>query len=175
MGKVKRVRDFMIPLEKFPAIRDNTTLLDAVRVMEEAQLEVDRRKSLPRVLLVHDEIGVFVGYVRRRDIMHGLEPEHLISEPLQYKKKLFDVGVDPNLSELSYDHLINQIKQHTDRPVSDVMHPIETTINADDHLGKAIYEMVTFNVSPIPVLDKGYVVGVIRSVDVFHEIAILLD
>lgn len=175
MGKVKRVREFMIPLEKFPAVRDNTTLREAVHVIEEAQLEMDRRKSLPRVLLVYDEIGVFVGYVRRRDIMRGLEPEHLISEPLQYKKKLFDVAVDPNLSELSYDHVVNQIRQHANRPLSDVMHPIVTTINADDHLVKAIYEMVTFNISPIPVLDDGYVVGVIRSVDVFHELALLLD
>lgn len=175
MREMKTVGEIMVPLEQYPCVRDNTTLREAVEVIENAQIEVGQRKSLPRVLLVYDEIGVFVGYARRRDIMRGLEPTSLVSRPLEYRKKLFDVAVDPNLSELSWDHVVSGIREQGEKPIREVMRPIEAIVNADDHIIKAIYEMVSLDVSPIPVLKDGKVVGVVRTVEVFHELALLLQ
>ncbi len=166
-----RVREIMIPVARYPSVRDNTTLRKAIEVILGAVLEVEHEKSLPRVLLVFDGIDVLVGTVRRRDIMRGLEPSFLVSQPLEYRKKLFDVAIDPNLSELSYDRVIKGIRAQAERPVSDVMRPIEATLDAEDHIGKAIYEMVSLNVSLIPVLHEKQLVGVVRSVDVFRELA----
>jgi hypothetical protein len=39
---------------------------------------------------------------------------------------------------------------------------------------KAIYEMVSLNESLIPVVEGEEVLGVVRSVDVFHELAQLV-
>lgn len=174
MAGVKRIREIMIPVTQYPSVRDNATLRDAIAMIVSAELEVDLKKSLPRVILVFDGIDVLVGYIRRRDIMRGLEPSFLISQPLEYRQKLFDVAVDPNLSELTYDRVVKGIQSQADRPVSDVMCPFEATIDADDHVMKAVYEMVSLNVSLIPVLHEGNLVGVVRSVDVFHELAELL-
>jgi predicted transcriptional regulator len=175
MAGMQRVGEIMIPVEKYPSVRDKATLRDAIAVMESAELEVDRRKSLPRVLLVFDEIDVLVGYIRRRDIMQGLEPKFLTLQPLEYRKKLFDVAIDPNLLELSFDRVVKGIREQADRPVSDVMNPIEITIDADDHMIKAVYEMVTYNLSLVPVIKEGRVVGVLRSVDLFHELVKLVQ
>jgi predicted transcriptional regulator len=174
VGEMKRVGEIMIPIEQYPCVRDNTSLREAIAVIESAQLEVALRKSLPRALLVNDEIGVYVGYVRRRDIMRGLEPQSLIAKPLEYRKKLFEVAIDPNLSELSWDHVVKGIRQQGNRPVSDVMRPIEVILEADDHVIKAVYEMVSLDLNLIPVVENGEAVGVVRSVDVFHELALLL-
>jgi predicted transcriptional regulator len=106
--------------------------------------------------------------------MRGLEPRSLISKPLEYRKKLFDVAIDPNLSELSWDHVVSGIREQGRRPVSDVMRPIDAILNAEDHVIKAVYEMVSWDLSMIPVVDNGQAVGVVRSVDVFHELALLL-
>ncbi len=171
MDVMMRVREIMIPVARYPSVRDNTTLRKAIEVILGAVLEVEHEKSLPRVLLVFDGIDVLVGTVRRRDIMRGLEPSFLVSQPLEYRKKLFDVAIDPNLSELSYDRVIKGIRAQAERPVSDVMRPIEATLDAEDHIGKAIYEMVSLNVSLIPVLHEKQLVGVVRSVDVFRELA----
>jgi hypothetical protein len=130
MDAMKRVGEIMIPVAQYPSVRDNTTLRKAIEVIVGAVLEVDRRKSLPRVLLVFDGIDVMVGTVRRRDIMRGLEPSFLVSQPLEYRKKLFDVAIDPNLSELSYDRVVKGIRAQAERPVSDVMRPIEATLDA---------------------------------------------
>lgn len=174
MDELKRVRDVMIPLARYPSIRDTATLRDAVALMATAELDVRGRRSLPRVLLVFDEIQVLVGYVRRRDLMMGLEPRFLVVQPLAYRKKLFDVAVDPNLSELPYDRVVQGIRDQAGRPVSDVMQPIETVVQADDHIMKAIYEMVSQDLTLIPVVDGRQLVGVVRSVELFHEMAQVL-
>jgi len=174
MNGLKRVRDVMIPLAGYPSIRDTATLREAVALMATAQIEVDGRQSLPRVLLVFDAIHVLVGYARRRDLMMGLEPKFLVVQPLAYRKKLFDIAVDPNLSELSYDRVEQGIREQAGRPVSDVMQPIETVVQADDHIMKAIYEMVSQDLTLIPVVDGRQLVGVVRTVELFHEIAQVL-
>ncbi len=171
---MRRVKEIMIPVEQYPSVRDRATLREAIAKMEEAVLEVELRKSLPRVLLVFDEINVLVGTVRRRDLMGGLEPKFLLSKPLEYKKKLFDVAVDPNLAELSYDRVVRGIREQANRPVSDVMSPIEAILDADDHVMKAVQAVVALDVSLIPVLQEGQLVGVVRSVEVFHELAQLV-
>ena len=171
MEAVKRVAEIMIPVASYPSVRDTAPLREAMEIIEAARLEVARRPSLPRALLVFDEIHVAVGYVRRRDIMRGLEPPFLVSRPLDYPHKAFDVAVDPNLSELSYDRVVRAIRAQAERPVSDVMLPFETTVDADDHLIKVVSEMVALNLALIPVLRDRQLVGVVRSVDVFHELA----
>ncbi len=170
----RRIGEIMIPIEQYPSVRDTATLREAVAAIEGVQLEVDLRKSLPRVLLVFDAIDVMVGYVRRRDIMRGLEPRSMVSQPLDYRKKPFDVGIDPNLSELSYDRALKGILEQAERPVTEVMRPNEVLIDSEDHLMKAVYEMVSNNLSHLPVIQDGHLVGVVRSVDVFHELAQLV-
>ena len=94
---------------------------------------------------------------------------------LKYRRKLFNVKVDPNLSELSYDKVITRIRKRADRLVREFMISIKVTINYDDHIMKAIYEMVEQNTSMLPVLKDNSVVGVVRSVDVLSEIALIIS
>ena len=164
----------MIPLEVYPHVSQSCTIREVVELMEKSQLEVDGRKSLPRVVLVFDSENQLLGTVRRRDILRGLEPKFLSSEPMQYRKKLFDVKVDPNLAEISYEKVLHGILKRSERSVSEVILPIAATVDFEDHIIKVIYEMVDNNVSLLPVLKEGKVVGVVRSVDVLHEVAQIL-
>ena len=179
LGTLKRVRDIMIPLEKYPWVRLSGTLRDAVRVMRDAHLDVGRRRSLPRVILVFDHHEELVGIIRRRDIMRGLEPDFLVNMPLDLRVSHFDVGVDPHLAELARDarleKVVQGLREQGNRPVSDVMRPISTTLRPDDHIMKAMDEMVALNESLIAVVDKEEILGVVRSVDLFEELAALLE
>jgi CBS domain-containing protein len=174
MIRAKRAADIMIPLDKYPHVPYWFTLRQAIAEFEKSEFDIHGRKSLPRVVLVFNEAYELLGMARRRDILRGLEPEFLLGKPLDARKEMFDVKVDPNLSELSYEKLLEGIRKRAERPVSEVMLPIQATVDADDHLIKVIYEMVDNNVSQLPVLQEGRVVGVVRSVDAFHEIALLL-
>jgi predicted transcriptional regulator len=174
MKIAKIAEQFMIPLEKYPHISQWHTIREAIEVMEKAQLEADRRKSIPRVVLIFDEANQLVGMLRRRDILRALEPQFLASEPMHHRKKLFDVRVDPNLAEISYEKVLEGLEKRADQAVVDFMRPVAVTVDYNDHIMKVIYEMVDNNLSLLPVLKGGTVVGVVRSVDVLHEVAKIL-
>jgi len=170
----KTARDLMIPIEKYPHVCETCTLRQAVIEIENASLSVKGRKSLPRVLLVLDDNQQLVGVVRRRDILRGLEPRFLQNVPSSYQKKLFDMEVDPNLVEISFGQDEKMFKERAEKPVSKVMLPIVAAVNPDDHLAKIIYLMVSKNLALLPVIDNNKVIGVVRSVGVFQEVAKLL-
>lgn len=169
-----RVGDIMIPLEQYPAVGPDCSLRDAIALMQKASLEVAGRKSLPRLLLVIDASDKLTGVVRRRDIMRGLEPKSLVAEPLDYRKKLFDVRIDPNLSELAFDRVVQGVRQQAELPVRKIMRPIKATVDVSDHIIKAVYEMVSYSLTLVPVLDGKKVVGVLRTVEAFDALASLV-
>jgi len=172
--KDKTVQDIMVPVEEYPCIPDTLTIGDAVVEMT-VQILRTKHLSLPRVALVFDEdFADLRGMLRRRDIMRGLEPGFLISGSLGYAEKLFNVDVDPNLSELSHDKIVASLRQRSKRLVRDFMIPIPATINHDDHIMKAVCEMVDRDTSLLPVLEGPNVIGVVRSVDVLSEIALVI-
>ena len=172
--KDKTVQDIMVPVEEYPCIPDTLTIGDAVIEMT-VQILRTKHLSLPRVALVFDEdFADLRGMLRRRDIMRGLEPGFLISGSLGYAEKLFNVDVDPNLSELSHDKIVAGLRQRSKRLVKDFMIPIPATINHNDHIMKAVCEMVDRDTSLLPVLEGQNVIGVVRSVDVLSEIALVI-
>lgn len=173
--EVRFVEEFMVDLDSYPHIVDTCTLKDAVEAMQKfADFTNKKNKGIPRMLLVFDQANILVGMLRRRDIFRGLEPKFLLNEDLSYRKKLFDIQVDPNLSEMSPEQMLSGIKEQAKRPVTDVMRPVKMWVNYNDHVLKAIYEMVDHNVSLLPVLKGDKVLGVLRSVEVFQELAHIL-
>ncbi len=170
----RRVGEIMIPLEDYPHLPVWASIRETVEIFHRTELEVRGRKSLPRIVLLFDLDGSVAGSVRRRDLMRGLEPKFLVSQPLEYRQKLFNVEADPNIAELLFDKVVKGILEQVDRPVTDIMRPIEKTIDYDDHIIKAIYEMVNNSLSILPVVRDDTVEGVIRTVDVFNELAELI-
>ena len=172
--EMKRAGDLMIPLDEYPHIPYWFTLRQTVAELENTVLEHRGRKSLPRVVLVFDEKYQLMGVARRRDILRGLEPEFLTAKSLEVRKEMFDIKVDPNLSELSYEKLLDDIRKQAKRAVSEIMQPIVASVDFEDHMIKVIYEMVEHNLSLVPVMQENKVVGVVRSVDLIHEVASFL-
>lgn len=162
----------MVPLSDYPHISDQSTLREAMRVFESAPgLEVKGRKSQPRKMLVFDEANILVGVLRRRDIFRGIEPEFLTDKRLNTSQKRFSVQIDSNLLEMSFMQIIKGMRKQSNRKVSEVMIPIKAYVNHDDHIAKVIYDLVEYDVSLLPVVKNSKVVGVVRSLDVFSEVA----
>jgi CBS-domain-containing membrane protein len=167
--------EFMIPLQDYPHIPYWFTLRQAVVEIEKSVIEVRGQKSLPRALLVFDEKYNLVGTVRRRDLLRGLEPKFLRTMSISHRKQLFDVESDANLVDISEGKVGQAMKEQSAHPVSEIMQPIVSTVDFNDHLAKVIYKMLSKDLHLLPVLKDQEVVGVVRSVDVFHEVAIMLD
>jgi predicted transcriptional regulator len=169
--EAKRAGDIMIPLDRYPHIPHWYTLRQAIAELRASQIEVQGRLSLPRAVLVFNKTYELLGIVRRRDILRGLAPSFLVRGSQDYERRLFDVQVDANLSDFSSDKMMRAIRAQAERPVSEVMVPIIATVRSDDHLMKIVHEMVKHDLSLIPVLKDGRVVGVVRSVDLLNEVS----
>jgi len=167
--------DIMIPLDKYPHIPHWFTLRQAMVEMENSELEINGRKSLPRVVLVFDEKYQLLGMVRRRDILRGLEPQFMLDHPAGTQSESVGMEADPALSEVFSDEILKGVRGRAERPVSEVMIPVRGTVDHADHIAKVVYEMNANRFSLLPVLKEGRVVGIVRTVDVFHEFAKLLQ
>lgn len=169
----KSAHDIMIPINKYPNIFSGATIREAITEFEHAFLHVDGQMSLPRALLVIDKNHTLLGMVRRRDILKALEPRYMQPMEHHHQKELIDIEGSPELAVLSAGNLMRTVKAQANQRIDDIMLPAELMFTADynDHITKLVYVMTIKDLNLMPVMRDGKVVGVVRSVDVFHELA----
>jgi signal-transduction protein with cAMP-binding, CBS, and nucleotidyltransferase domain len=81
---------------------------------------------------------------------------------------------DGELARLSSEKIMEEVRQRARLKVNEVMVPVDCSVDHDDHIIKVVYEMNSNKVALLPVMKEGQVVGVIRSIDVFHQFAKLI-
>lgn len=163
--------DIMIRLDSYPHVPHWFSLRQAIVEMEKTQFEVDGRKSLPRVVLVFDKEYRLIGMARRRDILRGLGPDAMQESRERAGEK--DPGIKRDLrpGEAGRHTTLEELAKRAERPVSDVMTPIRATLAADTPLMEVANFMAINDVSIVPIVKNGTVVGMVRSTDVLHWIA----
>lgn len=161
----------MVPADKYPSAHADCSLREAARVMSEWHIDMHGSVSMPRILLLTDESGHLVSMVRRRDILRGLAPSFLVASISDHPEAMFDVDVDPNLTELLSDRAEEKLRAKAETLVSDIAHPIPATVAADDPLIRIIQILIRHDLSMVPVLEEGRVIGVVRTVEVLQEVS----
>ena len=174
MSKLKTAGDLMIPLEKYPHIPYWFTIRQAMAELQHSVLEIDGRRSLPRFILVFDEQYRLMGLIRRRDLLRGLEPDCLIDKTVEDRRQLLDSSIPLDKWQIPLDTILEQTKKKAEKTVADVMRPIDQTCDQNENVFQVIYDMNVNEVSLIPVLENGRVIGVVRTVDVFNEICSMI-
>ena len=167
----KKVPEVMIPLKDYPHISYWDTLLEAIEKIENSQIVYKNKSSLPRLLLVFGKDGDLVGYLRRRDILRALEPKFLVKQSRSFKMRLFSDDSNEELTPQFIEKIMDEVMELSKQPVSEVMTPVGQIVDYNASLFSAIYEMNINKTSMLPVMMDGEVVEVIRTVDVFHEVA----
>ena len=162
MPNDQEVKDLMIPLEDFPHIPYWFTLRQAMAMVREATVKFEGAFE-PRAVLVFDEKYQLMGILTLRNMIKGLEPSFLQETTL--------VAMDPNLIVLMGDLLGPNMRTASQRPVNEVMCPIQVTVDASAPVAKALYLMIQENVGFLPVMQTGKVIGMIRLSDLFNEVA----
>ena len=158
----KKVRDLMIPLEDYPHIPYWFTLRQAMAIIREATLKFEGAFE-PRAVLVFDEKYQLMGMLTLRDIIKGLEPRFLQETSL--------VKTDASLAVLLGDLFGPNLREQSQRPVSEIMSPIQVTVSGDSPIVKALYLMIKENVGLMPVIQDDKVAGMVRLSDLFNETA----
>jgi CBS domain-containing protein len=166
--------EVMIPLDNYPHVPYWFTLRQAIAEIENTELDIEGRKSMPRVVLVFDEEYRLIGLVRRRDILRGLGPDAL-QDPLEREGER-DPGFtrDLRLARQSARIDMAEIKKRAERKVQEIMTPVRVSVGQDAPLMEVVSVMVMNDISLVPVLRDNAVVGVARTAEVLKRIGGLI-
>lgn len=168
-------RKLMVPLDKYPSVIAEDTLAKAAKALSDWHIDMAGSVSMPRFALVLNDKSELVGVVRRRDILKGLAPSFLVADISDHPEKMFDVEVDPNLTEMLSDRAAEKLNKKSRALVGEIADPIPVTVQADDPLIRIIREMVRHDQAILPVEEDGAIVGVVRSTEVLAVVAELIE
>lgn len=171
MSDDKLVKHFMIDIFSFPHIPYWFTLKQAMGIIKKVVYESDESTDIkpvrPIMVMVFDEKYQFLGTLTHINILHGLLPQFL--KPAVKAQVLRE---DEDALSVLWDTLFeSESKTFAQKPVKDVMVPVNQFVTPDDPMSKAAYKMLHHNLILLPVLDeKKKLTGVIRMIEIFDEL-----
>ncbi len=161
------VRDFTIPLDRYPHLNENQTLQDAITQIRSFTVGENDRMRYSCLLVVNDQ-NQLVGRVTLKDLFHGLAPR--LVEATKVEKFEGKGSEFPNLAILMEDSLFADCKQLSQKKIGEFMGKIPLFIKADTPLLKGLALMLSNDNTPLPVVDNDKIIGVIRLEELFTEI-----
>ena len=171
----KRVKDLMIPLDEYPVVSPNATLLEAIMAITEAQKKRAPGLQPYRAVLVADRTGKIIGKLGQLAFLKALEPKYRHLGDLQ---KLKSAGVSDEMISTMVDHyrfleeaLPDLCARGRNIRVVDAMHPIAECIDENAKLCEAINKIVFYQQLSLLVMRGQQAVGVLRLSDLCDEIA----
>lgn len=171
-----KVRELMRPIEEFPRVSSQATLMEAVEALEKADKEFQAGRASQRILLVYDEAGNVLGKISPMDVVQGLEPNY---ENIEALKNMPYYHLAPNLVDSMKDELLLW-----QRPLSELCSKATGVkinnfiklptpnhmVHAGDRMDKAFHLFVVGRRDSLFVREGERIVGVIRFSDVYRKI-----
>ncbi|CCO09464.1 CBS domain-containing protein [Desulforamulus hydrothermalis] len=160
--KEKKVKHIMLPIQDYATVFLENSLRDAMFVLKCTFFAgCSAGSQAHRSVLVFDHNKKLVGTLSFRDIINSLKiSRKALSEGFKYRE-----GVFTSLC------LLQAAKK-----VKEVMKPIgKVTVNVNDNILDAICLLMEENLELIPVEDKGQIVGMVRTVEIFKEVSELVE
>ena len=175
MGE-KKVRDVMVPLDEYPVVEENATLLEVVHALDEGQKRLPSGKQPYRAVLVIDQQGKIVGKIGQHAFLAALEPKYNLVGDLD---RLHTSGLSPELVSLAMEHyrffeesLPDLCQRRSAMKAGDAMHPLSESVEETASISDAIHKIVMWQHQSLLVTRGDEVVGLIRLSDLYDEIAL---
>ncbi|RJQ28123.1 MAG: CBS domain-containing protein [Peptococcaceae bacterium] len=162
----KIVKDIMVPVESFPAVTAQSTVKNTVAVLVKA---LESEPCFHKVVLVVEN-NTLAGIVGLKELLLAAEPSFLKENTYRG----WTVSGDWTMPLFVRGWVTERCLESAGRLVKDIMRPVVLKLKTVDPLGKAVHLMLAERVDILPVLQDNRVVGMVRDVDVFYEMASLL-
>lgn len=165
-----KVRDIYIPMQNYPHIPVTATICDAIKLMHSSQTEAHKY----RTILVHDNEEHLVGHLSLRDLLRAIGPRYLRKAGPSVKGNQPFEMIPQDFAALSLiwqEGFTSKIQEEAQNPVTNYLTLFEHTVKLDDPFAKCAYLLLIEDLHIIPVVEDEKVVGVVRLVDVFENIA----
>ena len=150
------IRDIMVPISEYSVVNEQALVRDAVKVLKKSFYKDDKGGIVGhRSLLVTNKKNELVGIVTLRNILKAVLTKNDLPE--------------------NYLWIYSVNASGSDMPVKSVMRATKIVfVEVEDDLYKAVDLFLTKKVNSLPVLEKGKLIGIIRTIDVFGVIGELL-
>lgn len=164
------VKDVFIKIDKDPNILANAPIGEAIHMMHH-ELE---EKNKYRTILVMDDDDHLQGYLSVFDLIRAVGSDYLQKNRPDVKSHQPYAVMAQDMSALA---LIWQegfsLKMHDElaKPVSEYITQTASNVSLEDPIAKCLYLMLFADGLIIPVVEVGEVVGVVRMIDLFNQIA----
>lgn len=174
----KKVKDLMLSLSEYATVSAKSTIRDALKALDKAQLGLTEDRHHHRAVLVLDEKGVVVGKLSHWALLRRLEPKFLGANDLHSLARAgltqeFISSLQSGLSGYS-GSLPVMCREAAHLKVKDAMVPVDESIDEDEPLAAAVHQLVISHVQSMLVTRAGRTVGILRLSDVFEEVAELI-
>ncbi len=173
--KAQCVKDIMIPIDRYAVVRDDATVLDAIRVLKQARAVMTKDRHMPRAVVVVDKDDVAIGQIGHLDFLAALEPRQPWKHDVDAMTR---AGVDSTTidslmasQQFWQDNLDDACRRARAVRVADIMHPVSDSIDEMASIAEAIRKIVGHRAMRMLVLRGGEAVGIVRLADLFAEIA----
>jgi CBS domain-containing protein len=179
-----QVKDLMVPISEYAAVAIGTSLIDAVKALEQAQEAYTSSKYQHRAILVLDENGKIVGKISQLRALKAIESDFKSSSDIEQLKKFnFTDTYIAQLRDLYRSHgkvmSTHSLREASTKKVEEFMQtptPGEY-VSEDSSLDTAIHKLVAGTHLSLLVTRNEKIVGVLRISDVFaavfHEMTAL--
>jgi CBS domain-containing protein len=173
------VEELMIPIEEYATVREDATLYEAVKALEKAQKELDRKHYpyLHRAILVLDENGKVEGKISQLDVLRALEPRYKdMGDTRHLSRSGFSLDFVKSMMEkyaLCEIPFTDMCSRAGDKNVKEFMYaPGEGEyVEVDASLCEAIHMLVMGHHQSLLVTREGEIAGILRLPDVFKKMS----
>ena len=174
----------MVPISEYATVSVGTTLLEAIRVLEQAQEAYTVSKYQHRAILVLDPAGQVVGKISQLRALKAIEGDHEFNDEIDEMRKFnFSEAYIAQLRDRFRSRKIiieeNTLRETAAKKVEEFMQaptPGEY-VSEDCSVDTAIHKLVAGTHLSLLVTRNKEIVGVLRISDVFaavfHEMASL--
>ncbi len=172
-----KVKEFMVPLDEYATIDEDSFLVDAIISLKNAQKDFDKKSYRHRAILVFNKNKEIVGKLSQLDVIRSLEPKYnnlgkfdrmsLSGLSTQFIKSIIE---DHSLWQESIEMMCNRVK---DIIVKDVMYTLieGEKIDLEANMGEALHAVVIGRHQSLLVTKESHIVGILRLTDIFSLIS----
>ncbi len=161
------VRDLVIPLDKYPHLKENNTLHEAVAVITSYTSVEDDRITYAELLVLNDR-NQLIGHATLQNILQSLNPR--LQDGSMVKKFAGKKSEFPDLTYIWEESFFMECKKRTNILIRDFMSPIKHSLKGSDPVLMALLIMINTKDTVLPVTDEDRVIGVIRLKEIFKAV-----
>ncbi|MCL6610458.1 MAG: CBS domain-containing protein [Peptococcaceae bacterium] len=148
----------MVPIDDYNTISEEATLYEAIKVLRGSFHRDGRAWYGHRSVIVLGGSGELVGILSLRGILKAAG--------------LRELNKDPEFKAESWGwYYVDRLRSCAKMRVRDVMRPLAVaTVDAGDTVGEVAAALLKHRVNSLPVLKRGKLAGMVRTLDVFMVI-----